>query len=360
MDAAPRRQPESSLDAQRFNLVMRWPGLRGEPKLAWWTLYFMAAERNCTTIDIHPAAIAAAQGTDARSGARCLQALERFGLITVIDRKVSWKVYLNDPLEAAHVRPGPKSDGQGELAFLQDDRLADEHEIFPSDRGAKDSPVALAIRPTQPTQAASADVAQQPPNGLPAVPDPAQFAPADVAQHPPRARAKTSETSEKVSLHEDFGRLRRLRDFGKESPVDSKLNGPELGGCGATTADRSTARPSETDDCGKPVGREPSHFRDALLASVALRTQNPEQRAVAIEELVRVIQERVADKRLRLNPCVRVATAIVDGEFPKVQLLRVLDYVDQSDRSGRCAFGRWACFTGVVNKAMAEHDRRTK
>src|SRR6185436_6370469 len=330
MDAAPRRQLESPLDSQRFNLVMRWPGLRGEPKLAWWTLYFMAAERKCTTIDIHPAAIAAAQGTDSRCGVRCLQALERFGLITVIDRKVSWKVYLNDPLEAAHVRPGPKSDGQGELSFLQDDQLADEHEIFPSDRGAKDSPVALAIRPTQPTQVASADVAQHPPNSPPAVLKSAQFATADVAQQPPRACAKTSETSDRDNLSKtsDFVRLRDFGDLGKESLVDSKLMGPQLGGCCATTADDRTWSPRETNDCGKPVDREPTPLADALLASIALRGQSPPERANAIERLVAKIQQRVADNRLRMTPCLRVATAIVDGHFDEVQLLRVFAYVD--------------------------------
>jgi hypothetical protein len=350
MDAAPRRQTESALDAQRFNLVMRWPGLRGEPKLAWWTLYFVAAQRDCTTIDIHPAAIAAAQGTDARCGVRCLQALERFGLITVIDRKVSWKVFINDPLEAAHVRPGPKSDGQGELSFLQDDQSADEHEIFPADRGANDSPIALAIRPAQPTQAALADVAQHPPSAV-------------VAQQPPNlARAKTSETSERDNLSQtlDFVGLRDFGDLGKESPVDSNLMGPKLGGCGATTAETYSTATRAVTDCGKPVNREPTHLAEALLASIALRGQSAPDRAQSIERLVAKIQQRVADSRLRMHPCLRVAAAIVDGHFDEVQLIRVFTYLDAEDRAGRCRNGRWACFVGVVAKAMREHDRRAR
>jgi hypothetical protein len=111
------------LDMQRWDVVKRWPELRGEAKLAWLFLWGLANGRP-RTIEVHVNSIAADQGSsDSRTGSNHLRRLQERGLVDLPPSKVKVlsgvvSVYLNDPIEIAKKRLGRiEPDPQGVFSF---------------------------------------------------------------------------------------------------------------------------------------------------------------------------------------------------------------------------------------------------
>lgn len=327
------------------------PRLRGEPKQAWEFLFVVKAQLRLATIDVSPEEIAADQGRDARCGYRCLEALEACGYVEIIDRprrsrdalarSGPWKVFLCDPLEVAIARPGPKSDSQGELPFLQDCGAADEPEILPADLGAR---IARADRPgvVAFAQPPGAVVAQHP------------------QPHPPLARAQTSETSEKEDLYKtsDLGGLRRLQGGTNQlttpkAPIDR--------GYGAASAEAKSAialrNRSTTSQANLDPGAIPS-IGEHLLAAVMRGGLGPAERVRECERLIRVMQRACRDGKLRQSPCLKRAEAILDGAWSEHELMRVLNYAGERFAAGRCPNGWTVCFIGASKRSMLEFAER--
>jgi len=138
---------------------MGWPGLRGEPKLAWWTLARTPwSER---VVEVTAGEIGAAQGTEPRSGARALAALEQLGLVEDLPPRHPGvrRLHLVDVAErwAETVRRVGHADPQKRL------ELGDEPEAGAASArpglGVFLSPEAAEVAPQPP-----AEVAPQPPN----------------------------------------------------------------------------------------------------------------------------------------------------------------------------------------------------
>ena len=99
-------------------LVWQMRGLRGEPKCAWWVLWWDLGLGRGGALDVTAAQIAAAIGAaDAASGRRALKALRAAGLVVVDARDEAtgrYTVYMPDPRDVLRGRR-QASDGQGEL-----------------------------------------------------------------------------------------------------------------------------------------------------------------------------------------------------------------------------------------------------
>jgi len=145
--------------ARHWQRVMGWPGLRGEPKLAWLTLARLPwSER---VVEVTAGEIGAAQGTEPRSGTRALAALEQFGLVEDLPPRHPGvrRLRLADVLERwqATVRSVGRYDPQRRLE-LGCETEAGAMSARPG-LGVFSSPEAAEVAPQPP-----AEVAPQPPN----------------------------------------------------------------------------------------------------------------------------------------------------------------------------------------------------
>lgn len=348
MEANPKKAAVA-LHNERFNRVMQWPGLRGEPKLAWFTLYHHAAGCRLMTIRVHPATIAAAQGTDARSGKRALESLEKAGLIQIADRKVVWTIFLNDPLEVAIGRFRHESYGQGELFEVDiEEATTDEATISLADHRELDR--AVESPSTSPSRSGSS--AQNFPAGgsawRPAA-DVAQQPPADVAQQPPRA-LHLEQSADIKTLH-----LRNLTSSGE----GSRKGGKAFGGCGATTAG-----PAAAVD-------EPRAIASVLgsLGSLVGDLERPELRAGNIQRLTRWILDSADDPDLHPIEAQRWATLIADGRWTASDCAAVIECTRRRWRrtiEGRLGpkekpvANRTQYLIGSAKRSQALNDRRLK
>lgn len=86
-------------------LVRRWPGLRGEAKLAWEFLWCDLQGSAGGSVVVASSDVGGDQGTSDRAGRRALVALLSEGLIQVIDRGANaWTIYMPDPREVQSAR----------------------------------------------------------------------------------------------------------------------------------------------------------------------------------------------------------------------------------------------------------------
>jgi len=127
------RATEPARNAPAWRAVKRWPGLRGEAKLAWRWLWEFGGGIGATVVAT-AADVGADQGTSSTAGRRSLESLATEGLLELVERaKGRWTVYLPDPLDVAKARRSRGCDGQGEL-FELDEPLAEEPKTPPTVR----------------------------------------------------------------------------------------------------------------------------------------------------------------------------------------------------------------------------------
>lgn len=348
MDPAQQRSaraaPGSVPRDERAAAVRTWPGLTAQAKLAHQYLYYVRSRVGSTpigqpgTVRITFAEIGADQGTTGTSGGRAYDQLRREGLLEQIDARQSVRtVYLPDPLDAAIARRrAHEGDGQGVLFEAQEEPEQDTDELKYS--GAEIWHEPSATDPPAETAGAGCPAGGPSLSGLPpgapgafghgSVTDPLRIRNGSVAG------LQTSETN--LSLE--------TSDFGK------KTSGNSI---------RAVVREvSEVSSHGSVT--DPLRVAGVLAELLAGRSPTPAQQAEWIEELVDWIQEQVADPKLHVTPCLRVAEAVVQGEYPARELVRVVRYLHRSVEQRTLRAARWSYFVGAVQQSMREHDSRTK
>jgi len=301
-------------EAPAWRAVKRWPGLRGEPKLAWRFLYEFAGGQFATII-ITAADVGADQGTSDRGGRRALEALALAGLVEVLERSGGrWTIYLANPLDVARARRSRGSDGQGEL--------------FDSEQ--------IAEEPTSPPMGRLHDTA------------------ADVAPHPPR----------RADFDLDFSaRLNKDLDLDFSSDFSRSAHGAQAG-----AEVRSLRSPRERDGgSGAATAAGAIRLADVLVDRQA-RGEGPasppsrrqELRSDSIEAYVRYLKLRVGeigDEGKFESFAVKVARLVFDPalarRFDDETVSDVLLALDRKRRDGElhCAY---AFFVRCIQRKLAD------
>lgn len=307
-----RRAPEGRMRPEPdWEAVKRWPGLRGEAKVAWRFLRDFGGGIGSTVV-VTAADVGADQGTSSTAGRRALESLALEGLLELVERaKGRWTVYLPNPLDVARARRSRGCDGQGELFDREDEPLAEEPEMPPTVR------VKVAATETSATEAG-------------ALPSPRQ----------------TSETSESARFYKDLD-LGDFGDLGKSAQARFERRSqrdPRDGSERATVATEAAAD-----------GRGGASRIDSVLLKIASREPpRPAEQERRVEETVQLILARVKDPYLRLMPVVRVATAVHEGSFPDGELRRILAKLDDVRASGKLQCEPWRYFVVACRKRFGE------
>lgn len=307
-----RRAPEGRTRPEPdWQAVKRWPGLRGEAKLAWRFLKDFGGGIG-TTVVVTAADVGADQGTSSTAGRRAIESLALEGLLELVERaKGRWTVYLPNPLDVARARRSRGCDGQGELFDLDDEPLTEEPETPPTVR------VKAAATETSATEAG-------------ALPSPRQ----------------TSETSECARFYKDLD-LGDFGDLGKGAQARFERRSQRSRGDGS---ERATVATEAVVDVRGGASRI-----DSVLLKIASREPpRPAEQERRVEETVQLILGRVQDPQLRLTPVVRVATAVHEGAFPDGELRRILAKLDDMRTSGRLTCEPWRYFVGACHQRFLE------
>lgn len=286
-----------------YRAVMRWPDLRGEPKLAWWFLYQLAKGGN-EKIVVTPSEVGAAIGTGDASGRRAMNSLAAAKLVTIETQyKGRWTLIVNDPIEVAKARR-IAGDAQFELPFEDLERSAEG--ALEADR---DGSAAAASRGVAIISIARPDAGADGSGGASAT---------EVTPHPSRrdfrlqedcARAKT------LDLDFETRQLQRQLDRRRAEVNQGARRG---GGDGSDATTAATI-----------VGVLADRVAELALSG------NPVARQRVVDDVRDYLIERVADRRLFDGFAARVARIIVDGEkFGLAELDRILSRLDQYRRDG--------------------------
>ncbi|HEY1599686.1 MAG TPA: hypothetical protein VGG64_08800 [Pirellulales bacterium] len=329
----PERAP--SARDKTWELLRRWPGLRGEAKIAAKFLWESLAYGQEALLDVVPADVAADQGTSGTSGVRCLRALDKAGLIDVLKCGVGrWTVRVKDPAVVARACK-IEIDGQGSL--FDDDQTGAADEQDHDQRHAPGTDAHPFGAPGGGPQAAGAPSA---PNTLAHGPPPGSVT------LPLRIRDGCVTDPPRPPLAQSRPRTREDLDLEGISTRDLVLDlAPDLApklDLDAHQAARA-GRGSVTDACS--IG--------AALADYA--PPSADQAVRMLGELAASIERRVADPLLHNGPILRVANAVYSGTpAVRAKVQRILEELDAHRRAGTLAhpeaprrFFIGACKTGL-------------
>lgn len=343
MRSALSRTAEMSGAAEReWHLVVRWPGLRGEPKLAWRTLWELAGRRTLERIIVTAAAVGEAQGTGERSGLRALEQLAVAGLVHVHGRdRGRWDVHLVEPAELTIGRR-LAADPQRELFELEEEPSRPPPDELVAAGHASGCGAATRLRVAgerfgslavdAPAEGATAggeaalirgddgrEVGRR---------SAAEGATADVAQHPPRRNLGiTSEKSASAQLKtSEFETSENFGDFSAE--VSGKSQGGSCGGgSGATSA-------------ASVIG--------AVVDRVLDQTGRRGQRDAAVENYAAELRGQVTG--LRAAPALRIATAVIEGRLKHDEVRGWLRSLRKAIAGGTLRETPWGYITGIAKK----------
>jgi hypothetical protein len=375
MDAARASRAVGIPRDERAETVRTWPGLTAQAKLAHQYLYYERQRVGGTvvgqpgTVRITYAELGADQGTSSQSGQRALENLMVEGLVELIDSRAYLKTcYLADPLDAAIARRrAHEGDGQGVLFEAQEEPAtpADEPKYSMADwqPAATESPpegiggpAAGVQRPPGPPGLNSGSGPDPVRNRSGTGPDPESARGLKTSARGLKTFSLKSERLKTFSLKSE-----RLKTF---SPKSKKTSDCDTVGAPLRRAQSEVlqsevfkgARANSGSGPDPEPAPEAGPLAGVLEELLAGRIPSPAQQAAWIEELAAWIEERVGDAGLRWEHCVRVATAIVMGEYPAGRLVAVLRALDQAQQAGGLRNARWCYFVGAVKRSMREHE----
>lgn len=150
-----RQQDAHRDDALAWELVRRWPDMRGEDKLAWQFLW-ARSRSGLQQIVVTPTEVGIDQGTSGDAGRRRLKGLEETGLINVVERlrNGAWRIDMESPLDVAR-RFKTEWDPQLCLPFIETLAIAEADAEVPAEVPATAATIAQvpAEAPTTTAQA---------------------------------------------------------------------------------------------------------------------------------------------------------------------------------------------------------------
>lgn len=307
-----------------WDCVRTWPGVRSEVKQAWRLLWHQAGDRP-DSVWISYRELGEHLGTSERAGRRYIDTLTARRLAALIERAPGRaKLYLWDPREVV---------GGLDRKALDDNRPL----IGATERNAQAAPAMLEP-------------------------------PADPPADPPSARALTFGESASASPL-PLAPLEPLETLGPKGaapqpPADPRPQPPAAASDArqlealAHLVDQAQRNARTLDDRPRAAAATPPPIGRQLEARAAQLAAAPTlaETEAAVESLVAEIRARVADKRLKITPALRVARAVVDGDLPRKELAGILQWVETRRRDGTLTLPPWCAFVGCARQAFARHS----
>lgn len=299
-----------------WEMVRRWPGLRGEDKLAW--LYaWMKSRGGRERITLTGAEIAMDQGTSSDAGRQRIKNLATVGLFVIClhDRMTGvYTVELPEPMEVSRAR-AVQWDPQYTFEFFQEQSPTQVASEASHGAGVIACGGLLPPRTEEPRTGvprsvlSSESIKSNSPSSIfgsssgPSVHSQKTVDTEDGRRGSAGASADLAADRESAELHRQWQQKREA-----VAREEARLQGP---------SPRPADRPLE----GVMLHR---------LASLPTREEQ-EQEA---EKLIASIRFAVNCPKLRLSPCVRIAWHVVEGRVPIGELKRLLANLDRRRRAG--------------------------
>lgn len=310
-----------------------------------WHYLFVISKGGREQIVVTGKVIGFEQGTSDRAGRQRILNLIELGFVRQVDYDELRGTYTLEIFDPRDVAKAWKVhwDPQLRLPYETSD---EEVESVPSERG--DGPNATAETSFPRLSVASEPVDVRPPGSqtrhgsLPSEEPPPQAPPRRLAEHPAQdpPRVPPPAPSEKPSAS-----LASASSFSKPSEkplVSSERKATESAGGGSSAG----------------ASAEPVSMRDALrkLAGV-MAVRDPEADRAQIEQLVAWMRSRVADPKLVITPCLRVARAIVALKRVKVgEVELILKRLDKHRAEGTLGCPPSAYFIIAVKRLFSQHS----
>jgi hypothetical protein len=312
-----------------WETIRRWPGLRGEPKLAWRYAWVLARGRP-GEVNLSFAGVGDDQGTSSDAGRRHLKTLVDYHLLRVITKSPGhWLVEVLDPREVCRLR-GWTDNGQQTIDF---DRAASNSPADASVDGEEHAEVGPLPRATL---AADAVVVVQPRGDWEEN--------AEVGPHP-----RSAQTSENLGKAQRASKT--LTSVTLETSVTS-----EFQGYARQTAAVVLVQPRRRSGASaEESATDPRPLAASLTSSIIERQPGDAEclaRAERIENLATWLMERV--RLLRSTPALRVASAVIDGRLPLPQVHKICAKIDQLERSGELHSPPFAYFVDSCRAQFAQ------
>jgi len=111
--------------------------------------------------------------------------------------------------------------------------------------------------------------------------------------------------------------------------------------------------------CGHPSPPPPRRGLGAIGGEVCealARLPTPAEQHARIESWANYFRRRVKDPKLRVSPCLKLASALVEGRVPEAAAMRILAYIDEHRAAGTLMGEPWMYFTGTVKKLLSQAE----
>lgn len=357
-----QRHQRSAVSGQpdpAWEMVRRWPGMRGEDKLAW--LYVWRRSRGgLEQIDITPAEIANDQNVSSDAGRQRIKNLDAAGLILIVrsDRSTGVRtIEMPLPSDVSRARK-IEWDGQFEFGFM-DAGFMDAGAHDASDDGESQATSRAATAACAPACDDDMEVrrlgiadtpvefAEPPFDNRTEVP---RFTPEEA---PPAPRSRTEEPPLAPEEPPEVPRFDPENDRASRARVSPSKPSEEGFSTPSNTFGNTSLSPSTLGGAG---GADRRRGRRGTSGGFA-----PAEDAL-VEELVARIDRKVRDPKLRMSPKLKVARAVIALRISRADLESLLESVDRGQRhprTYRCPPSAYAIggFKKLFERAGLEWDQ---
>lgn len=339
---APAVSGPGSEDAA-WTAVRRWPGMRGEDKLAWLFLW-LRSRGGREQISTTPAEVAADQGVTADAGRSRLKNLAAQGLILVRNRERATGVWLVEVCDPGELEVGRvvKSDGQQLLFDDLDSSGGPDPESLSSMGGEIDGSAtayvcSLGVVGGHSVQGRTEEPPEDPRCAAEEPPEDPRSAVFEGLLYP-RARSKSLVFEKSLSSKSSQGVQ------GDGSGDRGSSGGSSVAGAEEDRDEVSalaTLIEMRRQQVAPPRQAEPVRAIGESLSGRSHAEQLPRFGALHAQSradahaLAGEIYRRVGDRKLKQSPVLRVAWAVVEGRVPRDRLYRLLGRLDELRASGQ-------------------------
>lgn len=340
MTAQRQQQPQSpKTPGPAWELVRRWPGMRGETKLAWlflWLKSLCGRQR----IDTSAAEIAADQGVTSDAGRMRIKNLAAAGLVIIVRSNRTTGLYtleLPEPIDVARARR-IEWNGQNVFDWYNVDEGSNSptlEEESTATSGAVETLTACVPAGTQSTDA------RRPP--------PTHESPSETAPMALRLAGGTRNLAEEPT--------EEPRPAVEEPPRASRTRAP------SEPSGRFISSPSDTssEPLPLPINSKVS-IRSASPPEVPRRGSSVDPKdadPILVEHWVDRIINRVKCPRMRTVLAVKAARNVVVGRISEADLVDLLECLDRKRAELRAkGTPAFAYFDGGLNRLLKEAAER--
>lgn len=343
MDAARQRMPRTDQTNPAWEVVKRWPAVRGEVKIAWRDLHDLSGGGR-EQVAIKAGWLGAQQNTSTQAGLRYLEALKREGLIETSELGGGVKlVTVMDPLDVAKARRACAGDNQALFGFLKELEESADTEYAPAVVRMASAPPDGAISPP----AAIPRGGAPPPGAISSPPEEARWkrsaVPVPGAEAERRSGSEVGTGTEVDKDKDIVARAFKTKTIDNQTIVYSK-----------SQARRSEAERRSGSEGGTGTATETGAARLAEVMPAAFAASGYAAVERLVAETVAAIQQVVCDPRAN-DVARRAAWAVEEGDLPRRELDRILCRLRAGvDQHARPIASRGAYFRRQIDIKFAE------